>query len=93
MKIKINAVKFKVDSKLEELIEKKVEKLKGFYPTAVGATVTLKLDKDEENKNKVVELGLEIPGNNLFAAKREPSFEEALDDCVNAVRRQIEKIK
>ncbi|MEG1763274.1 MAG: HPF/RaiA family ribosome-associated protein [Bacteroidales bacterium] len=93
MEIKIHAVKFKVDSKLEELIEKKVEKLGVFMPSAFKAEVTLKVDADQKVSNKITEVRLNVPGYDLFATKRYDSFEEGVDDCVNALKKQIEKAK
>ena len=45
MKVTINAVHFKADSKLEEFITNKIEKLCAKVDDAQGAEVTLKLDK------------------------------------------------
>lgn len=93
MEITIQAVKFRADEKLEQLIEKKVEKLGTFMPNAQKAEVTLKLDAEQKQDNKITEIRLHIPGYDLFAAKQYDSFEEGVDDCVNALKRQIEKAK
>ena len=44
-------------------------------------------------ENKIAEIKLSIPGNNLFAKKQCKTFEEATDSVVEALRRQIRKKK
>jgi putative sigma-54 modulation protein len=42
-------------------------------------------------ENKVTEIKLLVPGKDLFAKRQCKSFEEATDDAVEALRRQIRK--
>ncbi len=93
MKVSINSVNFKADNKLEQFIEKKVGKLSGFYEGVIGTEITLKIAKAETNDNKVAEIRLEIPGYDLFAKKQSNTFEEATDQVVSALRKQLEKHK
>ena len=44
MKVNINSVHFKADSKLEDFISQKLEKVCSKYSDVIGAEVTLKLD-------------------------------------------------
>ena len=59
----------------------------------VGAEVFLRLDHDEERENKVTEIKVEYPGGPLFARKQSKSFEEATDDAIDALKKQITKQK
>ena len=93
MEIKIHSLKFNADAKLLKFIETKVNKLGQYYEHIIGAEVTLRLDKSETTENKVVELKLEIPGNDLFSKKQAKSFEEATDLAAEALRRQVKKTK
>ncbi|MBN2681403.1 MAG: ribosome-associated translation inhibitor RaiA [Bacteroidales bacterium] len=93
MNIKIHSLRFDADSKLEEFIETKVAKLNQYYEGIIGVEVTLKLDKAQNTENKVTEIKLEIPGNDLFAKKQSKSFEAATDTAVEALRRQLKKYK
>lgn len=93
MNVKIQSVKFDADLKLIEFTQSKVGKLERFAEDAVAAEVTMKLDKDNERGNKVVVLRLEVPGNDLIAEYRSKSFEESVDECVDAIRKQIDKYK
>ncbi len=93
MNTKINAVKFKADQKLIDFIESKVDKLSQYFEKIIGSEVTLKVDADEKPDNKIVEIRIMIPGDDLFAKKQAGSFEEATDMAVEALRRQIKKHK
>jgi putative sigma-54 modulation protein len=93
MNVQINAVKFKADKKLEDFIESKVNKLTQFYDGVLGSEVTLKVDASEKPANKIAEIRLKIPGNDLFAKKQSDSFEESTDIAVEALRRQLKKHK
>ncbi len=93
MNIKINAVRFNPDQKLETFINDKVGKLSKFAPESLGAEVTLKVDIPENPNNKVAEIRLLIKGNDLFASKRADSFEQGIQECIDAIRAQIEKNK
>jgi putative sigma-54 modulation protein len=41
----------------------------------------------------LVEIRINVPGKELFAKKKCQSFEAAIDEAVNALRRQINKHK
>lgn len=93
MNIKINAVRFSADQKLEKFIETKVKKLAQFYDDIVGADVYLKLENAQNMENKVTEIKLELPGNDLFVKKQSKSFEEATDSAIDALKIQLKKHK
>ena len=46
-----------------------------------------------EIDNKVVEIKLLIPGNDLFVERQSKTFEEGIDDCIEVLKRQITKHK
>lgn len=93
MNVQIQAVKFDADSKLIEFVEAKLAKLDRFVERTTGADVILKLDKDNEKGNKVAIIRLEVPGDDLVAESRSKTFEEAVDDAIDALKKQIEKHK
>jgi putative sigma-54 modulation protein len=93
MNIRIKAVKFDADSKLEDFIQKKVSKLGRFFDDIINAEVFLKLENTADLENKVVEVKLDIPGSDLFARKQTKSFEESTDEVVDALKQQILKHK
>ena len=92
--IKINDVHFNADQKLVDFINKKVSKLETFFEGIISIEVILKVIKPETSNNKEVELKLSIPSKDyLFAKKQADTFEEALDLCIEAVKRQLTKTK
>ena len=93
MNIKIQTVHFDADQKLLDFTEKKVEKLVKLYDAIVKVEVIFKLDKNSNEENKIAEIKLEIPGNDLFAKRQCKSFEEAVDEVLDALKTQLTKHK
>ena len=93
MNIQIHSLRFDADKKLVDFVHQKVEKLTLFSDDIVNAEVTLRLDKDQEKENKISEIRLELAGGPLFAKKQSKTFEEATDDTIDALKKQITKHK
>lgn len=93
MKIKIHSIHFDADHKLISLINKKVEKLSHFFDSVIGSEVFLKIDKSDTAENKVVEIKIHVPGNDLFVKRQCQTFEEATDECADALAQQLKKRK
>jgi putative sigma-54 modulation protein len=93
MNIQIHSVRFDADKKLIDFVHSKLDKLIHFSEDIVNAEVFLRLDKDEDRENKISEIRLELPGGPLFAKKQSKSFEEATDDTIDALKKQITKHK
>jgi putative sigma-54 modulation protein len=93
MNIQIHSVRFDADKKLIEFVNQKLIKLSQFGEDIVSAEVFLRLDKDQERENKVSEIKLEYPGGPMFARKQSKTFEEATDQAVDALKKQITKHK
>ncbi len=93
MNVNIKSVRFKADQKLENFIEKKLQKLFGFHEQILDSDVVLKLDNNETRKNKIAEIRLVLKGEELFAKKQSKSFEEAANQAIDALKKQVEKYK
>ncbi|MEG1635664.1 MAG: ribosome-associated translation inhibitor RaiA, partial [Rikenellaceae bacterium] len=93
MNIKIQSVKFNADQKLLAFIEAKLSKLERISDKITSTEVTLKLDKDVEHGNKVATITLVVPGDTLVAEHKSKSFEESVDECTDALKKQLEKYK
>lgn len=93
MDIKIHSVRFDADIKLIDFIKSKVSKLIQFNDDIIAAEVFLRLENSQDMENKITEVKLDIPGNNLFAKKQSKTFEEATDLAVDALRKQVKKKK
>ncbi|MEM9051466.1 MAG: ribosome-associated translation inhibitor RaiA [Bacteroidota bacterium] len=93
MQISVHSIQFKADIKLINFIESRLEKLELFHDKLLDAIVYLKVEKNNERGNKMVEIKLNLPGKDLFAKRQAISFEEATDLVIEALRRQIKKTK
>jgi putative sigma-54 modulation protein len=93
MNIQIHSVRFDADKKLIDFVHQKLDKLTQFAEDIVNAEVYLRLDKDQERENKISEIKLELRGGPLFAKKQSKTFEEATDEAIDALKKQITKHK
>lgn len=93
MRVTIQTLHFKADKKLEDFIQAKLDKLGSVYENLIGAEVVLRLENVEDNHNKIADIRLLIPGWDLFASKQNKTFEEAVDQSVDALKRQLYKHK
>jgi putative sigma-54 modulation protein len=93
MKLQIHSIHFDADVKLTEFIQKKTDKLETFFDKIIDGEVFLKVENDDSRENKIVEIKLNLPGAQLFASEKAKSFEVAVDEAVEALRRQVKKHK
>lgn len=93
MNIVIQAVNFDATATLREFATKKVSKLEKVSDLIIDAEIVLKVVKPETAMNKEASIKLVIKGNDLFASKTADTFEEALVLSVEALERQLQKIK
>lgn len=93
MQIDIRSVHFKTDKKLDDFINEKVNKLSQYFDGIISAEVSLKVANVETSDNKISEVRINIPGNDLYAKKQSGSFEESVDEACEALRKQLMKHK
>jgi putative sigma-54 modulation protein len=93
MDIKVNSVRFDADQKLIDHVNRKVNKLGQFFDGIIGAEVFLRLQNVQDGENKIAEVKLLIPGNDLFVKKQSKTFEEAVNKAVDTLNRQVTKYK
>jgi putative sigma-54 modulation protein len=93
MDIKVNSVRFDADQKLIDHVNKKVNKLGQFFDGIIGAEVYLRLENVQDDENKIAEVKLLIPGDELFVKKQSKTFEEAVNKAVDTLNRQVTKYK
>ena len=93
MEIKIQAVNFDAQEKLQEFVNKKVEKLSKSYDDIKKVEVQLKVVKPATALNKHVSMNVGISGVPVFVEKTCDTFEEGVDLCVDALKVKLEKKK
>ena len=93
MKIRVQSIHFTADTKLLDFIQRRIDKLDQFFDQIISGEVYLKLENTEDEENKITEIKLLIPGNDLFAKEQCKTFEEATDRAIESLRRQVDKHK
>lgn len=93
MNVQIQSVRFDADKRLVEFVNAKMAKLDRFAERSTGAEVILKLDKDYEKGNKIATITLRMPGEDMVATEQAKTFEEAVDEAIDALKRQVDKAK
>lgn len=93
MEIRVKSIHFDATEKLQEFINKKVEKLQKSYEDIQKVEVQLKVEKPAAALNKTTSLTVTAPGNTLFVEKTCDTFEEGVDLCLDAMKVQLTKFK
>ncbi len=93
MKIKVQSINFDADTSLVEYVQDKANKLSKLYDKIIDGDVFLVFDKAALTENKVSEVKIRIPGKELFAKKQSKTFEEATDNAIEAIQKQLIKVK
>ncbi|HET6244664.1 MAG: ribosome-associated translation inhibitor RaiA [Bacteroidetes bacterium] len=89
----IQTVNFNAEPELIDFVNEKLTKLHQYFDGIVAIEAYLKLDNNSEEDNKIAEIRVFIPGSDLFAKKKGKSFEEAIDQATDSVKRQVQKHK
>ncbi|MBQ8361424.1 MAG: ribosome-associated translation inhibitor RaiA [Bacteroidaceae bacterium] len=93
MEIRIQSIHFDVAEKLQAFVQKKVGKLEKFCDEIRKVEVSLKVVKPETAKNKEADIRVFVPGEELFVEKVCDTFEEAVNEGVEALEKQLQKYK
>ena len=93
MKINIQSPGFKVSSQLTGFIQEKVEKLFNYYGDLISIEISLKVSNSDTKENKVCEIRLVIPGNDILASAQCKTFEEAVLSVVETTKGRIKRKK
>jgi len=93
MHINIQSPGFTINQELTGFIKEKVEKLFRYYGEIISCKVALRLDNPGTNDNKLCEIRVAIPGNDLMATALCKTFEEAVLDVVEIIKGQIKRKK
>lgn len=94
MEIHIQAIHFDIAERLTDFINKKAEKLARRNSSITHIDVNLRVIKPETAMNKEAIITVTVPGQKEVAAtKVADTFEEAIDLCLEAIDRQLEKEK
>ena len=93
MKLNTKAVNFEIAERLEKHIAKKTKRYEKLLPESAEMEIQLTVVKPETNLNKETHVRVVGVGGELFAQKVCDTFEQGVDDCLEAIEKQIEKQK
>jgi putative sigma-54 modulation protein len=93
MDIRIQSIHFDATAKLEAFVQKKVTKLEQYFDGILLSEIMLKVVKPETAQNKHASIKLKIKNGELFAEKIGDTFEGAIDECCEALSKQLLKFK
>ena len=93
MKVNVHAVNFNIDRKLVDFVQERLDKLEKYYDRVVSSDVFLKVQNTSDKENKIVEIKINVPGDEFMVKKQSKSFEEAVDLSVDSLERLLKKRK
>jgi ribosomal subunit interface protein len=94
MKVTIQSLDFDITKKLNAFVNRALRKIGRLYPPILEAQVFLKTDGDAlAVYSKVCEIKLVIPGKDLFASKKGETFEMAVQNTIDALKHQVERLR
>jgi putative sigma-54 modulation protein len=93
MKVFIQAVNFNLDKDLKTFIDEKAEMLTKFYDRVIDVKVFLKVQKTSDKENKITEMKLNVPGDDIVVKKTTKTFEDGVSQSIEALKRSLKKLK
>ena len=93
MELRIQSVNFEASEQLKAFAQKKVSKLVKYTDDIIQTEMIMKVIKPDAPNNKEVSVKLSIKSGESFASKTAGSFEEAIDLCMEALEKQIIRVK
>lgn len=93
MEIRIQSIHFDATEQLQAFVQKKVSKLEKYYEDIKKVEVSLKVVKPETADNKEAGVKVLVPNGEFYANKICDSFEQAVDECIEALEKQLVKYK
>lgn len=93
MKLNTQAVNFEMAERLEKHIEKKTRRYEKLLTPSAEMNIRMTVVKPETNLNKETTIRIIGMGQELFAQKICDTFEQGIDECLEALEKQVEKAK
>jgi putative sigma-54 modulation protein len=93
MKINIQSPGFTIKADLARYVHEKVKTLSRYYGEIITGEVCLRLENSATKENKLCEIRLAIPGNDLLARDQCKTFEEAVSGAVEIIKGRLKRKK
>lgn len=91
MKIDIQTVGFEPEQELLDFTNEKINKLNRFFENITGIDVYLKSIHDDNDKTKVAEVKVFLPGPSIYAESQTDTFHGSIDEAIEKVKKQLKK--
>lgn len=88
LKLDLQVVNFTASDDLKNFINEKLASVQKFYADAVGAEVYLREENTAVN-GKSARVKMNIPGNDIFAESTADSWEAAIAEAFEKIKRQF----
>ena len=93
MKKDIQSINFSAHSPLKDYLNIKLDRLPNYYDKIIGVQAIMKKVNSSDNKDKLFELIIEVPGGDIFVKKQGQSFEECIDLAMDTGKRMLKRKK
>lgn len=93
MNVNFQSINFTADIKLVEFTQRRIEKISQFYDQIVDVYVYTKVENFSDKINKLVELKIGIPGDDVIVKKTAKTFEEAINSAADSAERVLKRRK
>jgi putative sigma-54 modulation protein len=93
METQIETLHFDADNELNNFVREKVDRVVRLWDRVEHCKVILRIDKNDKKRNKMAEMYMLVPGHKLFAQSQAETFEQAVDETLDEMKRQLQKHK
>ena len=93
MNVNFQSINFTADIKLVEFTQRRIEKISQFYDQIVDVYVYTKVENFSDKINKLVELKIGIPGDDVIVKKTDKTFELAINSAADSAERVLKRRK
>ena len=93
MNVNFQSINFTADIKLVEFTQRRIEKISQFYDQIVDVYVYTKVENFSDKINKLVELKIGIPGDDVIVKKTAKTFELAINSAADSAERVLKRRK
>jgi len=93
MQIVIESIDIDLTDRHKDYINQRLNKFFGKQDYITGIDVYVKKANEKNEDDHIVEAKVFLPGPELYADSEANSYEQALNDTIDKLRRQLEKYK
>jgi len=93
MTVNFQYVNTDVSPTLSSFTEEKLQKLSEKFEFLISAQVYIKHDDKDHEAGKICNMELSLPGPRIYATSNERTYEQAVNETISDLKRQLKKRK